>query len=217
MQSFIKIVVQRRKLVNLTTHHGHQWIFSYAFFLIIHAGRGSWIFRISSDPVRVFQGSSTVFIWGLREDLISQPAFKGLTFGLWKNGHLTTYIISLTKSGRIIPNPDPDDQLKFFAGRVQWIGNLTKSFAAFEVSQISARDQMDYGIQLHFGAFKDPVSDFVRLEVVGKLHEGVFIYNFCLPDFKQQLMQAPLGIYKHTHIIIIHCSNQSSIRDDNTL
>lgn len=131
-------------------------------------GRGSWIFRISSDPIRVFQGSSAVFIWGLREDLISQPAFKGLTFGLWKNGHLTTYIISLTKSGRIIPNPDLDDQLTFFAGRVQWIGNLTKSFAAFEVSQISARDQMDYGIQLHFGAFKDPVSDFVGLEVVAE-------------------------------------------------
>ena len=163
----MKIVLQRRKLVNLTTHHGHQWIFSYAFFIIIHVGRGSWIFRISSDPIRVFQGSSAVFIWGLREDLISQSAFKGLTFGLWKNGHLTTYIISLTKSGRIIPNPDLDDQLTFFAGRVQWIGNLTKSFAAFEVSQISARDQMDYGIQLHFGAFKDPVSDFVRLEVVG--------------------------------------------------
>ncbi|CAH3192271.1 unnamed protein product, partial [Porites evermanni] len=130
--------------------------------------KGSWIFRISSDPIRVFQGSSAVFIWGLREDLISQPAFKGLTFGFWKNGHLTTYIISLTKSGRIIPNPDLDDQLTFFAGRVQWIGNLTKSFAAFEVSQISARDQMDYGIELHFGAFKDPVSDFVRLEVVAE-------------------------------------------------
>lgn len=146
---------------------GINGFFLMLFFLIIHVGRGSWIFRISSDPIRVFQGSSAVFIWGLREDLISQPAFKGLTFGLWKNGHLTTYIISLTKSGRIIPNADLDDQLTFFAGRVQWIGNLTKSFAAFEVSQISARDQMDYGIQLHFGAFKDPVSDFVRLEVVG--------------------------------------------------
>lgn len=114
-----------------------------------------------------------------------QPAFKGLTFGLWKNGHLTTYIISLTKSGRIIPNPDLDDHLAFFGGRVQWIGNLTKSFAAFEVSQISARDQMDYGIQLHFGAFKDPVSDFVGLEVVGNYMKQ---FSFLIFVYQQQIM-----------------------------
>ena len=124
--------------------------------------------RISSDPVRAFEGSDAVFQWFLSKDLTSRPDFEGLVFGLWRNGYLATYLTTVTKERRIILNPGLKDEAQQLEGRVQWRGDLSKSLAAFQISQVNAKDQMDYGLVLNFGPYRNSLSDSVRLEVKGK-------------------------------------------------
>ena len=130
-------------------------------------GLGAEISRLSSDPVRAFQGSIATFQWTLSENLTSRPDFEGLVFGLWKNGYLATYITTVTRNERIIPNPGLEEEAPQFDGRVQWKGDLSKSLAAFQISQVSSEYQMDYGIVLNFGPYTDAPSDSVSLEVKG--------------------------------------------------
>ena len=126
------------------------------------------ISRSSSNPIRVFQGFDATFQWTLSKNLTSRPDFKGLVFGLWKNGYLATYITTVTRKEEIIPNPDLKVEAPQLDGRVQWKGDLSKSLAAFQISDVSLQDQMDYGLLLNFGPFRNSPSDSVRLEVKGK-------------------------------------------------
>ena len=118
--------------------------------------------------MRAFEGSDALFQWTLNKDVISQPDFEGLVFGLWKNGYLATYITTVTRTNRIISNPGLKEEAPQIDGRVQWKGDLSKSLAAFQISRVSEKDQMDYGLVLNFGPYKNSLSDSVRLEVKGK-------------------------------------------------
>ena len=118
--------------------------------------------------MRAFEGSDALFQWTLDKDVTSQPNFEGLVFGLWKNGYLATYITTVTRTNRIISNPELKEEAPQIDGRVQWKGDLSKSLAAFQISRVSAEDQMDYGLVLNFGPYKNSLSDSVRLEVKGK-------------------------------------------------
>lgn len=144
---------------------------------IINIGYDAQIIRVSSDPVRAFEGSDAVFQWILSKDLTSRPDFQGLVFGLWKNGFLATYITTVTKAKRIILNPDLKDEAPQLEGRVQWRGDLSKSLAAFQISQVYAKDQMDYGLVLNFGPYRNPLSDTVRLEVKGKRLKSANVFT----------------------------------------
>ena len=57
-------------------------------------------------------------------------------------------------------------------GRVQWKGDLSKSLAAFQISRVSAEDQMDYGLLLDFGALNDSEADFASLQIEGNLDKS---------------------------------------------
>ena len=131
-------------------------------------GWGAIISRLSSDPVRAFQGSEVTFQWTLGENGTSRPDFKGLTFGLWKNGYLATYITTVTRNERVIPNPGLSAEAPQLDGRVQWKGDLSKSLAAFQISDVSSEDQMKYGLILNFGPYRNSPSDSISLEVKGK-------------------------------------------------
>lgn len=131
-------------------------------------GSDAQIIRVSSDPVRAFEGSDAVFQWVLSKDLTSRNDFQGLVFGLWKNGYLATYLTTVTKARGIFYNPSLKDEAPQLEGRVQWRGDLSKSLAAFQISQVSAKDQMDYGLVLNFGPYGNSLSDSARLEVKGK-------------------------------------------------
>ena len=140
-------------------------------------GYDAQIIQVSPDPVRAFEGSDALFQWVLSKDLTSRPDFQGLVFGLWKNGYLATYLITVTKARRIILNPDLKDEAPQLEGRVQWKGDLSKSFAAFQISQLSAKDQMDYGLVLNFGPYRNSLSDSVKLEVKGKRRKNGNIFT----------------------------------------
>ena len=120
-----------------------------------------------------------MFQWTLKKYLTSRPDFQGVVFGLWRNGYVASYILSVTKTGGIVTNPGLKDEAPSLDGRVQWKGDLSKSIAAFEISHISALDQMDYGMKLDFGEMKDSESDFLSLRVEGNLMKGAFSVLFC--------------------------------------
>ena len=122
--------------------------------------------------MRAFEGSDALFQWTLNKDLISQPDFEGLIFGLWKYGYLATYITTVTRTNRIISNPGLKEEAPQIDGRVQWKGDLSKSLAAFQISRVSAEDQMDYGLLLDFGALNDSEADFVSLQIEGNLDKS---------------------------------------------
>lgn len=169
-------------------------------------GYDAQIIRVSSDPVRAFKGSDAVFQWVLSKDLTSRPDFQGLVFGLWKNGYLATYLTTVTKARRIILNPGLKDEAPHLEGRVQWRGDLSKSLAAFQISQVNAKDQMDYGLVLNFGPYRNSLSDSVRLEVKGKRRKNgnIFTLNkyyftgktwITTNDSKRKRLQAFLGTF----------------------
>ncbi|XP_068732343.1 uncharacterized protein [Montipora capricornis] len=137
------------------------------FFLLslVHGGFGAKIVRLSSHPVRAFQGSDALFQWILNKHRPARHDFQRLVFGIWRNGYLSSYILSVTKDGEVIPNPSLRDEFPSLAERVQWKGDLAKSIAAFQVSQIEAEDQMDYGLRLEFFTLRDSQSDFLSLRV----------------------------------------------------
>ena len=125
-----------------------------------------------------------MFQWLLSKDLTTRPDFQGLIFGLWKNGYLATYLTTVTKARRIILNPGLKDEAPQLEGRVQWRGDLSKSLVAFQISHVNAKDQMDYGLVLNFGPYKNSLSDSVGLEVKGKRRKNgnLFALNkYCFP------------------------------------
>ena len=136
--------------------------------IIMFLGWGAKISRLSSDPVRAFQGSDVTFQWTLGESVTSRPDFEGLVFGLWKKGYLATYITTVTRNERVIPNPGLKEEAPRLDGRVQWKGDLSKSLAAFQISDVSSEDQTDYGLILNFGPYRNAPSDSISLEVKGK-------------------------------------------------
>ena len=94
------------------------------------------------------------------------------------NGYLASYIISVTKDGKVIPNRGLRDEFPSLAERVHWKGDLAKSIAAFQISQIEPKDQMDYGLRLEFATLRDSQSDFLSLRVEGNDNKRVNLVNF---------------------------------------
>ena len=117
--------------------------------------------------MKALEGSDAVLQWILDKDLTSRPDFQGLVFGLWRNGYIATYILTVTKAKRIISNPSLKDEAPHLDGRVQWKGDLSKSLAAFQISHVSAEDQTKYGLMIDFGALKESKTSFVSLQIQG--------------------------------------------------
>lgn len=136
--------------------------------MLLPLGWGREIFRVSPDPAIAFEGSDVLFQWNLRENLTTQPDFQGLVFGIWRNGYLATYFTTVTRNEQVIPNPSLRDEALQFDGRVRWRGDLSKSLVAFQISAVSFKDQMDYGLLLNFGPYRNSPSDSVSLKVEGK-------------------------------------------------
>jgi len=113
------------------------------------------------------EGGDALFQWILNRDLTSRPDFQGLVFGLYRNGYIATYIITVTKTKDIILNPGLKYEAPHLDGHVQWKGDLSKSLAAFQISHISQEDQMQYGLMIDFGALKDSKTSFVSLQIQG--------------------------------------------------
>jgi len=73
-------------------------------------------------------------------------------FGLWKNGDISTPLMTVLKSGSLVS----------YSNRVVWLGN--KTTASFRLHGVSISDDGFYGCKLDFEAFT--VRDSVRLTVI---------------------------------------------------
>ncbi|XP_068686392.1 uncharacterized protein [Montipora foliosa] len=136
--------------------------------LLVHEGLSAGIIRLSSHPVRAFQGSDALFQWILNKHRPARHDFERLVFGIWRNGYLASYIVSVTKDGKVIQNPNLRDEFPSLVERVQWKGDLAKSIAVFQISHVELEDQMHYGLRLEFAALRYSRSDFLSLRVEEK-------------------------------------------------
>lgn len=132
---------------------------------VFSQGLGLDIVRLSTNPVRVIKGDDAILQWAVHENITSPSEFENLVFGLWRNGHLATYITTVTRNEQVIPNPAIKEEAPQFVDRVKWKGDLSKSLAVFQISHVGSEDQMEFGIMLNFGPFRNLLSDSLRLEV----------------------------------------------------
>ncbi|XP_068732572.1 limbic system-associated membrane protein-like isoform X1 [Montipora capricornis] len=132
---------------------------------IFPQGLGLDIVRLSTNPVRVIKGDDAILQWAVHENITTPSEFENLVFGLWRNGHLATYITTVTRNEQVIPNPAIKEEAPQFVDRVKWRGDLSKSLAVFQISDVGSEDQMEFGITLNFGPFRNLLSDSLRLEI----------------------------------------------------
>ena len=97
------------------------------------------------------------FTWIYRLSQTDRSNFKWLVFGEWKNGDVSTQLMTVLKNGSHVSN----------SRRVKWNGN--KNVASFNLHSVTTEDDQLYGCKIDFGAFS--VRDSVRLLVIGKNQE----------------------------------------------
>jgi len=73
---------------------------------------------------------------------------------MWKNGDISTPLVSLSKNGSLVSYSD----------RIAWHGN--KTTAVFQLHRVTIQDGGEYGLKLNFEAFT--LQDSVNLTVIGR-------------------------------------------------
>ena len=108
-----------------------------------------------------------IFGWDYTIQSSDRSRFTELIFGIWKDGYLHKYLITLyTSDGKAIPEPKIQKSRPAYMKRFSWIGNLTKSYAAFRLSNVNSSDQGFYGCKVGLGDYSDGVlSNKVKLTV----------------------------------------------------
>ena len=107
-----------------------------------------------------------IFEWDYTIQSSDRSRFTELIFGIWKDGYLHKYLITLyTSDGKAIPEPKIQKSRPAYMKRFSWIGNLTKSYAAFRLSNVTSSDQGLYGCKVGLGAYDGVLSKKVKLTV----------------------------------------------------
>ena len=112
---------------------------------------------IPPKPTISHSGDNVTFTWIYRLSQTDRSNFKWLVFGEWKNGDISTQLMTVLKNGSHVSN----------SRRVKWNGN--KNVASFNLHSVTIKDDQLYGCKIDFGAFS--VRDSVRLLVIGKNQE----------------------------------------------
>ena len=128
--------------------------------------------RKSSEIVE--EGSSFKFEW----DYLLQSSDKGklreIIFGLWEKGYTSSYFITVSNLGEAVENPRLNTN---YVGRVKWVGDISKSYLAFQLNNITLSDNNTYGCQLDIGGFGQTIDSKITLIVKVRLgdHRGLTI------------------------------------------
>lgn len=112
---------------------------------------------IPPKPTISHSGDNVTFTWRYRLSQTDRSHLKWLVFGEWKNGDISTPLMTVLKNGSHVTN----------SRRVKWNGN--KNAASFNLLSVTIEDDQLYGCKIDFGAFS--VLDSVRLHVIGKNQE----------------------------------------------
>lgn len=155
-----------------STRNGRAEVSASAFIsntnsiILSYAGFQSRFISIPSKPTLSHRGDNVTFTWRYHLSHADRAHFKRLVFGLWKNGDISTPLMTVSKNGSLVS----------YSNRVVWLGN--RSVASFRLHSVCISDNRVFGCKLDFGAFT--VLDSVRLNVIGK-HVAGFAPRFKVP------------------------------------
>lgn len=86
-------------------------------------------------------------------------------FGLWENGQTTYFLMTVTKQGRVIYNPKLNETHPSYVGRVTWAGDISKSYLAYKLVDLTLSDSNTYGCEIDVGAFYRTIHSKITLNV----------------------------------------------------
>lgn len=128
------------------------WLFCSLLRVIETKGFQSRFISIPPKPTISHSGDNVTFTWRYRLSQTDRSNLKWLVFGEWKNGDISTPLMTVLKNGSHVTN----------SRRVKWNGN--KNAASFNLLSVTIEDDQLYGCKIDFGAFS--VLDSVRLRVI---------------------------------------------------
>ena len=115
-----------------------------------------------SSPQKAVAGSYFTFQWTYEVADADKSNFGGINWGLTPSATFQ-HLVSVSLSGV----PDTSQAPARYKGRITWTGDLSKFVASFVLSNVTSRDEEEYGIRLDFGPFLT-LTDSVVLKVLGK-------------------------------------------------
>nr|XP_058953562.1 uncharacterized protein LOC131780953 isoform X1 [Pocillopora verrucosa] len=111
------------------------------------------------------EGSSFLFEWDFHLQDEDEIELTGFIFGLWENGYTTFYLMTVTRQGRVISNPQLSKTHPTYVGRVTWVGNISKSYLAYKLVNLTFSDSNTYGCQIDVGGFRRTIHSKITLHV----------------------------------------------------
>ena len=119
--------------------------------------------RKSSETVE--EGSSFKFEWDYVLQFSDKGNLREVIFGLWEKGYTSSYFITVSSLGKAVENPQLSKKHANYVGRVTWVGDISKSFLAFQLNNIKLSDNNTYGCQLDIGGFGQTIDSKITLIV----------------------------------------------------
>ena len=115
------------------------------------------------------EGSSYTFKWDFH--LPSSGRLREIVFGLWEKGYTSSYFMTVTKRYGAVENPELRKKHPDYVGRVQWMGDISASYAAFRLENLRLPDNKTYGCQLGIGDYGQTIDSKITLivQVHGRL------------------------------------------------
>ena len=86
-------------------------------------------------------------------------------FDLWENGYTSYFLITVTKLGRVIYNPQLKETHPSYVGRVTWAGDISKSYLAYKLVNLTLSDSNTYWCEIDVGTLRRKIHSKITLNV----------------------------------------------------
>ena len=133
-----------------------------AFFSFWQVGS---IIRPKQSSATTTEGSSFLFEWEFNLEKDDQRKVDKFIFGLWENGYTSYFLITVTKLGRVIYNPQLKETHPSYVGRVTWAGDISKSYLAYKLVNLTLSDSNTYGCEIDVGTLRRKIHSKITLNV----------------------------------------------------
>ena len=79
----------------------------------------------------------------------------------------------MSNLGVAFENPQLSKRHANYVGRVEWVGDISKSYLAFQLNNIKLSDNNTYGCQLDIGGFGQTIDS--KITLIVKVRLGVIV------------------------------------------
>ena len=73
--------------------------------------------------------------------------------------------MTVTEQGRVIYNPELNETHPSYVGRVTWAGDISKSYLAYKLVNLTLSDSNTYGCEIDVGSFHRTIHSKITLNV----------------------------------------------------